>query len=100
MKRWAEDLAQHTQATGSAQPLVTISHQALGFSLPLPCPHLNPESDNSIHSAFLREGAHSQGPVPQQEDGAEILTGPFKMCPLNPSLFGWRQVAKRSVNPK
>lgn len=45
MKRWAEDLAQHTQATGSAQPLVTISHQALGFSLPLPCPHLNPESD-------------------------------------------------------
>lgn len=45
MKKWAEDLAQHTQATGSAQPLVTISHQALGVRLPLSCPHLNPESD-------------------------------------------------------
>lgn len=40
MKRWAEGLAHHTQATGNAQPLVTISHQAQGFRLPLPRPHL------------------------------------------------------------
>lgn len=91
MKRWAEGLAHHTQATGNAQPLVTISHQAQGFRLPLPRPHLK---------SCSRVISNSQGPVPQQEDGAEILTGPFKMCSLNPSLFGWRQVAKRSVNPK